>query len=269
MSRKTAALLKAILLAIAGTLLLTAAGSLVALFYRENLRVLECLSYLVCLIVLVLIAVGMKKRFVLRGSPQSYFRGLLVALPTFLFLAFGIVTSLVSGVQSGPTTLPIFDIVVGSIAVIFGTALTEELLHRGLILNTLLDGWGRGRRGSFIACAVVSAVLFGLVHFYNLVGMPVDKLGSALPGVTAQVISAFSSGLLYAAYYLRSGNLWVPVTLHAMQDMSAFMSEWWSDQDFTSTVMGYNVTSMLPLIAVRIALFIFLMREKKSDDYLR
>lgn len=87
----------------------------------------------------------------------------------------------------------------------------EEVAFRGLILRALAP---RGVRRA----AVISSVLFGLMHTVNLL-FGVD------PGATLlQVGSAMAMGFAFAAVALRTGVLWPLVVIHALVDVVGFIT---------------------------------------------
>jgi membrane protease YdiL (CAAX protease family) len=73
--------------------------------------------------------------------------------------------------------------------------LLEEMIFRGLLFSRLTKKWGMTR------ATIVSSLFFGLLHF------PVNPIGAALLGIVACVL------------YVRTRTLWVPITLHAMNNM--------------------------------------------------
>lgn len=77
--------------------------------------------------------------------------------------------------------------------------------------ETLLERFGLGRRGILAACGL-SGLFFGLMHLVNLVEAPASS-------VVPQVVSAAFAGILLAAVYFRSGNIWANVALHMVYDM--------------------------------------------------
>ena len=88
-------------------------------------------------------------------------------------------------------------------------AFVEEVAFRGLILRALAP------RGVWRA-AVISSVLFGLMHAVNL-------LFGAQPAQTLlQMGSATALGFGFAAVALRTGTLWPLVVIHALIDVAGF-----------------------------------------------
>lgn len=85
-----------------------------------------------------------------------------------------------------------------------------------MVAETLLVRFGLERGGILAACGL-SGLIFGLMHLANLAYSPVTS-------VVAQVVSASFAGVLFAAIYFRSGNIWTAVMLHALYDMGGSVS---------------------------------------------
>lgn len=77
----------------------------------------------------------------------------------------------------------------------FAVPMAEELVFRGLLYR-----WLR-RRASVAISALVSALLFGAVH-----------------GQLVVVVGGFVVGVVLALAYERSGSLWPPIVIHAVQN---------------------------------------------------
>lgn len=82
--------------------------------------------------------------------------------------------------------------------------ITEETIFRGYVLQVLEAHWGSA------VALVLSSILFGLVHFQN-------------QGETALevVVIGLTGGLPYAAAYLMTRSLWLPIGLHCGWDFVA------------------------------------------------
>lgn len=79
--------------------------------------------------------------------------------------------------------------------------LSEELLFRGYILQTLEPAWGTS------SALMFSAVAFGSYHGYYLSR---DLMGEVL----TPVLHAFVGGLLMGGAYIAARTLWLPLGLH-------------------------------------------------------
>jgi membrane protease YdiL (CAAX protease family) len=79
----------------------------------------------------------------------------------------------------------------------------EEVLYRGFLINRLAE-IGKGSRLMWAVAAVISAAVFGLIHFdWGLTGM----VQTALMGLA-----------LAGAYLLTKRNLWILILAHAYLD---------------------------------------------------
>ena len=82
-------------------------------------------------------------------------------------------------------------------------AIGEETIFRGYLLTGLKTAWGK-----WIALAMMM-VIFGLFH------LPAYFEGGMRSGTLALgILLASLFGLLFGLIYLRTGSLWLPVSLH-------------------------------------------------------
>jgi membrane protease YdiL (CAAX protease family) len=94
-------------------------------------------------------------------------------------------------------------LVSGLVSVWITAAFIEEVVFRGFLIGRLARILGASRR-AWVAGVVVSAVIFGLLHFYQGVA------GVILTGVM---------GLLFGALYLLvRRNLWIGIIAHGLID---------------------------------------------------
>ena len=134
----------------------------------------------------------------------------------------------------------------------------EELVFRGIIAQTLLERYGTARAGVWKAC-LVSGALFGAAHLSNL-------LGSAPFGVLMQCVFAASLGVMLAAIYFRTGNLWVTVFLHSAMDIAAMLiGGLYGTTSVAESVSGYDASRLLS-VAVYLIPTVFLLRKKKLPE---
>lgn len=87
--------------------------------------------------------------------------------------------------------------IIPPLAIAFTSAIVEEILLRGIVFRITEE-----KLGSYFAL-LISAALFGALHFAN----PNSSL-------TAAIGLAIQAGLLLAAAYIYSRNLWFPIALH-------------------------------------------------------
>lgn len=96
-----------------------------------------------------------------------------------------------------------------------GSALFEEVVYRGFLLPQLflkLDAWRPGRPEVNLACAVgITQLYFGLNHLP--VGLTMDLTTS---GLLIYLLQMVLGGVLFAAIFLRTGNLFLSIGVHAL-----------------------------------------------------
>lgn len=111
---------------------------------------------------------------------------------------FGLVLGLIAalGGVSIRRPQPWLPAAAAALAVGLGPALIEELFYRGIVFRRLQD-W----LGSWVAL-VVSALLFGALHATNPSASPWSVLCVIIAGTT------------FAALYVWSGSLWLPIGAH-------------------------------------------------------
>ena len=127
--------------------------------------------------------------------------------------------------------------------------LSEELWMRSLILNLFLRQYGLSKKGIWISI-VLSAVIFGLVHIPNIRFVaPITLI--------AQVLNAASAGVLFAAIFIKSRNIWATAIIHAVVDwLSLFIENCFVggnsllsiSMDFSQAVIIVALGSLPPLI---------------------
>jgi len=136
--------------------------------------------------------------------------------------------------------------------------LTEEFLCRGFLYNIALNKCKNVRNA-----VLLSSAIFGVVHLLNLVHQP-------LIGTLGQVVFAFGGGVLFAAIYERSDNIWVVVLIHAIWNIvlgaTGILIPEVSDVTVGTGGVIAEVLEIMPFLVIA-ALFIgmglFLIRKKR------
>lgn len=94
--------------------------------------------------------------------------------------------------------------------------LCEEIVFRGFIFSLFRKYFGESKKGIYTS-VLLSALIFGCVHFLNLIVYP-DLIITTI----AQVISASFVGVLFAVIYFRTENLLPCIILHAIFDFAGY-----------------------------------------------
>lgn len=226
-------------------------------FANADDYLLGCIQELVGIGVAVLLLARTGKAKLLTQRGCGFLNGLLVGMYPVALLAYNLYVNLMFGLPEDGTLLPLWRIL-SFLANMMLVGVAEEFLFRGVIAQTLLEHFGTSRAGIWKAC-LLSGVLFGCAHLTNL-------LSSAPLGVLMQCIFAASLGVLYAAIYFRTGNLWVTVFLHGGMDiMSMFIGGLYGTETVAESVSGYDL-SMLTSVLVYLIPAAFLLRKKKIGE---
>ena len=139
-------------------------------------------------------------------------------------------------------------------AVTFLTGVSEEFLCRGFLYNLLFIKFKNIKKAVFI-----SSFIFGIAHLLNLIYAPVII-------VLVQVIYAFAFGVLFAAIYIRSGNIWAVVLLHGFVNFSNDAARALTPPD---VVLESGILQQVPnliLAVIAICIGMFLIRKKKTTE---
>ena len=241
---------------------------------------------------------------VLRAPRGTFFRGLFTGGFMIVMAVFAIISAIISRMDSlafrGKGT-----ILFSTVLFIF-TGMAEEFMFRGITADVVLRrGFGAVRgeavsgqsdvqkeaasgqidvQGEFASgqstgskenvsgqmeitpgrvweAVFVSGLLFGLMHGLNLLTAPTL-------GVIVQMISAVLLGMVIAAIYCRSGNIWVVAAIHAFNDIAAGFPTLVlrSDGGGISGIIGsYGLTHLLSLIPYAVVLIVILRPGKMKE----
>ena len=140
-----------------------------------------------------------------------------------------------------------------------GIGVREEVIFRGIVGNTLALKYATDKKGLWFA-VIVSALLFGGVHMNNIF------YGVKLMGLMAQVVSACGAGLLFAAIYLRGGNIWVLMLIHALVDAGALLESTFTVTTVTKVdaVSSQNPWGAVITVCMHTCVALFLLRKSKQ-----
>ena len=222
--------------------------------YNVDTYVLQALQELVG----VLLALAAMKvsgcTDVLTGRGIGFGKGLLVG---GYFLFMGVYSAIVYlAMYTGERILrPWYLIAVFVICMIL-VGMAEEFLCRGILAELLLRRFGATRGGAWRA-VILSGVLFGLAHLTNL-------LGADPVGVLVQSVIASMMGMTFAAIYFRTGNIWVPVALHAFVDVCALITGGLYSGTPAETISGYQPIRLIGVVPYVIVLCVLLRKKKMA-----
>jgi membrane protease YdiL (CAAX protease family) len=99
------------------------------------------------------------------------------------------------------------------------TGFIEEGLFRGLVSGLLMRRWGKTKRG-VCAAALISSLLFGLAHIFNLFQRQYTPLASL-----TQILFGIFFGLFFHSLFLRTKSLAPGIFLHALVDFAGHLDQ--------------------------------------------
>lgn len=236
--------------------------TIVLVLLRADFSALDTYLYstlqeLVGALVAVLFLVRTDRAGLLRRRGSGFFNGLLVGMYPLVFIGYNAFGSLVLGRPENGVLQPAARICTFLVSMAM-VGVAEEFIFRGVIAQTLLEHFGTSRAGIWKAC-LLSGLFFGGAHLTNI-------LSSAPFGVLMQCVFAGSLGVLFAAIYFRTGNLWVLVFLHGAQDAASLLAGGlYGTENMSTAVSSYDSTMLLSVLVYLIPTF-FLLRKKKIGE---
>lgn len=236
--------------------------TIVLVLLRADFSALDTYLYstlqeLVGALIAVLFLVRTDRAGLLRRRGSGFFNGLLVGMYPLVFIGYNTFGSLLLGRPENGTLQPAVRICT-FLANMAMVGVAEEFIFRGVIAQTLLEHFGTSRAGIWKAC-LLSGLFFGGAHLTNI-------LSSAPFGVLMQCVFAGSLGVLFAAIYFRTGNLWVLIFLHGAQDAASLLAGGlYGTENMSTAVSSYDSTMLLSVLVYLIPTF-FLLRKKKIGE---
>lgn len=202
----------------------------------------------------LVLLLGFKSAF----KPKGFFKALLsssVVIAVMLFSLWSFFDKATSNpaAEWASTGMIIFGLVQA-----VGIGIREECFFRGAIQSIIAKKYVRSVKGVWLAALIASSI-FGIVHLFNLFS------GFNPLVVFMQAISATSTGLFFAAVYLRSRSLWVPILVHALIDTVALSGSIFLTQTRAETVNELSLGALAGM-AIYILPTIFLLRPSKCKE---
>ena len=138
------------------------------------------------------------------------------------------------------------------------SALVEELIYRGFLVPQLFLVLLAAGRWKWPTCLVVSIVATQ-AYFAASHGPAALRMGLSPSVAAAYIVQVFVVGLLFAAVYLRTGNLLVAVGLHGLINLPGLLFESAMDSSFIMLVLSCSTLLLWPYLS-RVFNDIFTMR---------
>ena len=120
------------------------------------------------------------------------------------------------------------------LGVMFLLGFVEEGIFRGVLF------YGLSTKLAPFLTVFISALVFGLFHFVNLLG------GAEFTATIYQVIHAFAMGFLYASLRLKIGAIWPLMIMHGFWDFSLFVLQSTVKTTQDGVSMGAGLSIAIP-----------------------
>lgn len=207
-------------------------------------------------------AVGMMYLFgfqtVLKERGEGFLRGFYVGAFMFVMCVLVVIAQIYLQIMEQGGHIQSFGNILMFVITMFLIGLAEEGVFRGVLLNLFLNRFSKTKAGILWA-VFVDGFLFGAMHLTNIFS------GVSVKSAVVQAITAIILGMLLAAIYVRSGNFWICVILHAWIDFGSLMSGGIFGQG--DIIDGINQLSYLNLISGVVYLIpcVILLRSSKLE----
>ena len=151
-------------------------------------------------------------------SLKSYFAGIgIYALPMTLFLIFSLVDALIWIFGKGRWFCPpnIDEMFWINLILCVSIGLNEELVFRTAVTNCLFRNKSYSKARIVIGC-IYSAVVFGIMHIPNFITDKQTEMNAKI----SNIIFVGVIGFVFQVIYLKTKNILVVMTLHAVWDFA-------------------------------------------------
>lgn len=187
-------------------------GRPIGLIQNQQPTLVGAIIYFIYAVVLAILPLLIIKhwrsiKFHLRLRHDINWLSLVPLFLTFAWAFKGQITDTFVNLPSMDLSKIVYNILMGSQPGFF-----EEFLVRGTLLLLLITLLNTGQHKAFTG-ALISSILFGLLHLINLFGGEQGGLETL-----QQTLYAIVLGLIFTVMYYRTGSLWVPIFWHALLD---------------------------------------------------
>lgn len=192
-------------------------------------------------------------KFKLDGLKEGFIAGSIIIV-FFVAIMLGLVAGII------PITASTSDIVL-YVLHMFLVGVSEEVLFRGILQNSVMDYLGYDTVGKIRLGIIISGAIFGVIHLSNA-ALPGISFGAAMQ----QAISVIPMGVFFGAIYYRSRkNIWPVIILHAMNDFYTFLASGALAGTSQNEALNSKTNSVLGTYLIFGLIALWLMRKKKLE----
>lgn len=135
----------------------------------------------------------------------------------------------------------------------------EEAVFRGAVLSYLMRQWKDSKK--VVPAVIFSSILFASIHLLNITS------GAGLGITILQFFGAIGMGSMFAAIYVRSGNIFVAMLAHGLTDFICFLDKTQISDDgvMITDVKFFNFID-IGICMVLLVIAIYLLRPAKWPE---
>lgn len=229
---------------------------------RLNYSLYGILTYLIPLIFALIVCLLSGNISKIQFHKGDIGTGLLLGWPFLTVGLYNFVSSYLS-IDKSSISFPSVQKIIFFILIMLLVGVFEEVLYRGVILNSMINRFGYNKAG-IIKSVILSSLIFGLGHLANLVMFP-----SLVIRTASQIIYASLNGILFASIYVRCKNIWAVAILHAVYDWLVKVPEIYHQVNIPSAPVDISASSGIinVIFAIPFALVgFFLLRKVFAED---
>ncbi len=191
--------------------------------------------------ILIITAIGVIKKLRLIDftglNSWQRFRNIQAVIIAFGFIIMGMTGNWTTYTNTKIELLVLFALSTCVVGIV------EEFVFRGTIFPLFIKSFKIKNR-PILTSAVLSSLMFGIVHFINLFSQPENIIG-----ITSQVFFATAIGVFFCGLMVRTENILIPCIVHALVNFSFGAGELkQSIEDISDIeeVSGINWNSLVP-----------------------
>ncbi len=242
-------------------LITTVVGSFTVVDYesfKSSLKTLSPLTAIICFISTIILNIVFKNLKIYKRG--NFYKTSKVSAIYLIFTALVLISTIYFKINNNSQFKSINGIFTGIFILVFGLSFTEESLFRGLILNIFAKKYLNEPNGIF-KILMYPAIIFSAVHLFNVFNEV------SLEKTILQTVLAFFIGILLNAIYLRGGNIFVLILIHAIIDAKGMFDTLFLDTNITIS-QSINNLDYTPLFLAPLYLLLtfFLLRKSKLNE---
>jgi uncharacterized protein len=133
----------------------------------------------------------------------------------------------------------------------------EEIIFRGMILVYLLNKL-KDEKNGVMKSIILSSVIFGFIHVINIFN------GASVNSTMLQIGYSFLVGMMWAVLFIKTGNLWLTMLLHATFNFFGQVMFYLGTVDGRYDQFTTVITIIIALFAAFHTLWIFRQIKNKT-----